>query len=277
MKNTTPLYPLNYPVVLVHGMGYRDEPLHFYWGRIPKKLKKLGCKVYFSAQDSSGSVITNGELLKQRIEEILLETGAPKVNVIAHSKGGLDCRYAISTLGMGDKIASLTTMSTPHNGSKTVDLLLKTPDPIVRLAGFGTSLWFKLLGDKKPNAYEIFQLFSTKGATKFNTENPDDPRVFYQSYAFVMSGAASDIFMWFTYLAVRLVEGENDGLLTPENARYTNFKGVYRGVGRRGISHADEVDARRWRFSRKARNDDRLSDINEIYEDAVKELYLQGL
>lgn len=39
------------------------------------------------------------------------ETGCEKVNIIAHSKGGLDSRYAISRLGMDQYTASLTTIN----------------------------------------------------------------------------------------------------------------------------------------------------------------------
>ena len=269
-------YPLKYPVLMVHGMGYRDEKQPGYWGRIPDSLEALGCKIYYGHQDSAATAESNGRMLQKRINEVLAETGAEKVNVIAHSKGGLDSRYAISSLGMGDKIASLTTMSTPHNGSKTVDLLLKVPDFLVRCAGFLTDSFYRRFGDSEPKAYDVFYLFSTKGAEKFNLENPNDPRVFYQSYAFIMKNPASDLLMWLTYSAVRLVEGDNDGLLTPANARFTNFKGVYTGRGRRGISHADEVDVRRRRLSKKERSENGLSDITEIYADAVRELYQKG-
>ena len=271
-----PPYPLKYPLLLVHGMGYRDEKKPGYWGRIPKKLKKLGCKIYYGGQDSSASVESNGRMLKERIEEILKETGAPRVNIIAHSKGGIDARYAISSLGMGDKVASLTTMSTPHNGSKSVDLLLKFPDFLVRTVGFFTDLWFKILGDKEPDAYSVFHSFSTAGARRFNEENPDDPRVYYPSYAFAMKNPLSDIFMWFTYTGVYLVEGENDGLLTPANARHTNFKGAFRGARNRGISHCDQVDLRRFRLTGKKGREHEVSDIFEVYEDAVREIFNRG-
>ena len=44
-----------------------------------------------------------------------------KVHVIAHSMGGLDARYMISRLGMEDRVLSLTTVGTPHRGSKYAD------------------------------------------------------------------------------------------------------------------------------------------------------------
>lgn len=76
----------------------------------------------------------------------------------------------------------------------------------------------------------------------FNIKNPDSGEVFYQSCAFAMKKPTSDIFMSWTWLAVNFFEGENDGLLAPRAAEWTNFKGVFYGSGGRGISHCDEVE-----------------------------------
>lgn len=234
-----------YPILMIHGMGFRDRKRLCYWGRIPKLLEQNGARVFFGCQDSNGSVESNAEQLRRSLEEVLSKTGAEKVNIIAHSKGGLEARYLISTMGFGDKIATLTTLSTPHNGSLTVDKLLKFPAPAVKAGCKAVDLWFKAIGDKNPDTYSAISLFKTSSAEKFNRENPDDPRVYYQSYGFVMNGFFSDMTMCIPWLAVYSVEGENDGLLAPRAVRWTNFKGVYRGGGRRGISHCDEVDLRR--------------------------------
>ena len=150
---------LKYPCLLVHGMGFRDNKVVNYWGRIPRVLEKCGCRIYYGNQDSNASIEDNGGHLKNRIEQIVKETGCEKINVIAHSKGGLDMRYAISSLGAGRYVASLTTISTPHHGSKTVDLLLKMPDILVRIAAKCTDIWVRILGDKTPDTYRIFQSF----------------------------------------------------------------------------------------------------------------------
>lgn len=266
---------LRYPVLMVHGMGFRDTKLINYWGRIPAELKKSGCDIYYGYQDSNASVEVNARHISERIDRILSETGAEKVNIIAHSKGGLDSRYAISTLGMSEKVASLTTMSTPHNGSETMDIILRLPDFLIRFAGFLTDCWFRLLGDKNPSSYKAFHTFSTRSAAQFNRNNPDAENVFYQSYAFAMKSPLSDIFMSVPSLVVGLVEGENDGLLTPKSAQWTNFRGVFKGTGRRGISHCDEVDMRRSRLS--AVTGDGVSDIVDVYKNAVDNLREMGL
>ena len=265
---------LKYPVLLVHGMGFRDYKQLGYWGRIPKALEQMGCRVFFGEQDSVANIETNGKHLVQRIRQILAQTGAEKVNIIAHSKGGLDSRYAISAAGAGDCVASLTTIATPHHGSKTVDLLMKLPDPLVRFVGLCTDCMFRIMGDKKPHSYAVFHCFTTTAAEKFNAETPDQEGILYQSYAFVMKNPTSDFFLWLPNLVVGWIEGENDGLLTPEAVTWSNFKGVIRGSGRRGISHCDEIDLRRRPLCRKAGSG--ITDIVGFYESVVTELAAQG-
>ena len=266
---------LKNPVLLVHGMGFRDDKFIGYWGRIPKALEEMGCNVYFGHQDSNADIETNGKHLSERINRIIEETGAEKINIIAHSKGGLDSRYAISSLGMGDKVASLTTIATPHHGSKTVDRLMKFPLWLIKFVSFCADCWFRLLGDSNPNTYKTIRAFTTEMSAKFNVENPNHNDVLYQSYAFVMKKPSSDLLMWFPNLVVRCIEGENDGLLTPESVKWGNFKGAYRGVGKRGISHLDEIDLRRRPLSKVT--GDGVSDIVEIYREIVSDLINNGL
>ena len=265
---------LKYPVLLVHGMGFRENKIINYWGRIPKALIEMGCDIYYGYQDSNADIKTNGEHIAKKIEEILAKTGAEKINIIAHSKGGLDSRYAISTLGIGNKVASLTTLSTPHNGSKTVDFFMKFPDALVKIVAFFTDVWFRVLGDKNPNTYSVFHSFTTKGADEFNRATPDFKGVYYQSYAFVMKNPFSDILMCPQNLFVSLFEGQNDGLLTPDAVKWGNFKGIYSGVGRRGISHCDEIDVRRRRFSEKS--GEGVSDIVNLYREIIVDLTKLG-
>ena len=265
---------LKYPILMVHGMGFRDHKILNYWGRIPAVLEENGCRIFYGNQDSTASAEDNAEMLAGRVNEILKETGSPKINVIAHSKGGLDIRCAISKYNLGDKVASVTTISTPHHGSVTVDKLLKLPDVLVRLVAICTDIAFRILGDKKPDAYSVFKLFTTKEAEIFNEKYPDAKNVYYQSYAFVMSSPFSDIFLWFPSLVVWLIEGANDGLLTPNSVKWGNFKGIIRSNSRRGISHCDEVDMRRCRLTRKKGKN--VSDITDFYAGVVSELAEMG-
>lgn len=263
-----------YPIVLVHGMGFRDRKHICYWGRIPKVLRRHGAAVYFGEQDSNGSIETNARQLAKRIDEILAKTHAPKVNVLAHSKGGLEMRYLISSMGYGDRIASLTTLATPHHGSKTLDRLAWLPDGLLRFGCKVADLWFRLLGDRQPDTYRAIQLFLTKNAAAFNRANPDDPRVYYQSYGFVMPRAAADLTMWFPWTIVHAFEGENDGLLAPRAVKWTNFRGIYTGQARRGVSHMDEIDGRRMRVRLHGEYD--FDDVPLFYLHIAAELKRMG-
>lgn len=265
---------MKYPLLLVHGMGFRDYEHIGYWGRIPKALEQLGCRVYYGGQDSSGTIETNGRHLAKRIDEILEETGSEKVNILAHSKGGLDSRYAISTLGMGDKVASLTTMATPHHGSETVDKLLSFPDWMVRFVGWCADIWFHVMGDHHPDTYRVFHCFTTREAAEFNANNPDHPDIYYQSYAFVMKNPLSDFLMWLPNTVVGWVEGPNDGLLPPDAVKWGEFRGTFTGAGRRGISHCDEIDLRRRPLCRNGAEG--VTDITELYIQAVRNIIEKG-
>lgn len=70
--------------------------------------------------------------------------------MIAHSKDGLDMRYAISSLKMSKYTASLTTISTPHHGSLTIDKLLKLPKFMIKFVACCCDIWLKICGDKNP-------------------------------------------------------------------------------------------------------------------------------
>lgn len=265
---------LRYPVLLVHGMGFRDIKLFNYWGRIPKLLTDMGIQVFYGEQDSVADIETNGIHLAGRIEQILKETGAEKVNIIAHSKGGLDTRYCISHMNMSGRVASLTTLATPHNGSKTVDLLMKLPDFLVRFVAFWADFWYRRFGDRKPDCYRVFHCFTTRQAEAFNSSTPDAEGVYYQSYAFVMKNAFSDFALTVPYLLVKWIEGENDGLLTPASMKWGNFRGILRTAKRRGVSHLDEIDFRRKPLC--SEKGDGVSEILDVYRDIAIDLQSRG-
>ena len=266
-----------YPIMLVHGMGFRDGKI-CYWGRIPEVLRKNGSEIYFGCQDANGSIEENAVTLSENLEKILEKSGAEKVNIIAHSKGGLEARYMISSLGKADKIASLTTISTPHNGSVTMDKIMKIPNFLLKTGSAVTDFIKRISGDEKPDTYRCLEELCTSYARDFNEKNPDSPKVVYRSCAFVMKSVFSDIFMGFPYLTVKILDGKSDGFLTPEEVTHGEFLGVFTGSGRRGISHCDEVDMRRKNFSRKIPSDiHEISDITEFYKKLVSGLREIGL
>lgn len=265
-----------YPVLMLHGVGFRDLKWPLYWGRIPNALAEMGVDLYYGNQDCWARIEDNARSIKARIRQILDETGAEKINIIAHSKGGLEARMAASSLGLGSQIASITTIGTPHRGSKTVDRLLKAPHSLFNIASFAVDNWIGLIGDTKPNFYAVCKDFSTAYAEQFNRDNPDVPGVFYQSFAGVMRSPLSDINLSTANIVVRLIEGENDGLVTVESAKWGESFTLLKGRTRRGVSHYDEIDFRRLPLSRKACGDG-IADICDVYRDIIKGLAERGL
>ena len=146
-----------YPILLVHGLAMKDTFFMRSFGRIDRILRIQGYTVYTSQIDAVGSVAGNAAQLKAEIEQFLRDTGAEKVNLIAHSKGGLDAKYMIEHLGMAEKVASLTTLCTPHQGSPVASFVLKFPTFTVKIAAFWVNTFFRIFGDKHPDSYTACQ------------------------------------------------------------------------------------------------------------------------
>lgn len=267
-----------YPILLLHGLGFADKlPIHYYWGRIPRYLRDRGAQVYFGNQDGNATIAENARRLVPMIKDILKETGAEKINIIAHSKGGLEARYLVSSLRMGHIVASVTTLGTPHHGSGTIDVLLERYCTVIRAGSRAVDFGRRCLGDKSPHTYLAIRQLTTSYMRRFNAMNPDDPKVFYRSYAFMMDKAKSDPLLCVPYLCVKRLEGDNDGMVTPKNAAWSNFQGIYHGVSGRGISHADIVDLKRRPVALQPPSEEReLSDITKFYIQIVKDLKERG-
>lgn len=258
-----------YPVLMVHGIFFRDWQYFNYWGRIPATLIRNGAQIYYGNQQSASSVERSAGELRDRILEVIRETGAEKVNIIAHSKGGLDSRYAISRLGMDKYVASLTTINTPHNGCNVVDFLLeRVPQPVVDFLTNKYNRIFTKLGDNKPDFIAGVKDLSAAAAETFNKETPDSPEVRYSSYMSVMNSWRAAFFpLNFSYLLIRKLDGENDGLVYFKSAERGEFT-LVRAPKRRGISHGDVIDLMRENIEGY--------DVREFYVGIVRKLKEQG-
>ena len=244
-RESSQICKTKYPLLMLHGIGFRDYKYINYWGRIPSLLIKNGALVYYGHQQAWGTIESNAEEIKQKIKEILKETDCGKVNIIAHSKGGLDARYLISTLGMADKVASLTTVSTPHRGSELLNILTKIPEKRYRKLSGMVDAYFRKLGDSAPDVYTSSRQLLPSFCKEFNQENPDAEGVFYQSYAAVMKDPGSHTLLSVPSALMKWIAGNNDGLVTVESAKWGEFKGTFKSRKHRGISHGDQIDLMR--------------------------------
>jgi triacylglycerol lipase len=249
-----------YPILLVHGLnGFRDLGPVDYFFRVPGALTDAGEAVFVTAVAPYDGSAARAAVLARQLDAVLEATGARKVNLIAHSQGGLDSRLLISTLGYGDRVASLTTISTPHRGTAVADLLYQ--DGNVVAEGL-INAWAWLFGEvsrdtqNNPNGRAALATLATANMAAFNQANVDDGRVQYFSFAgrtnLQQANDACAGSVWPNPDAVDVVEAAllptwlylagsitsptaNDGLVTVDSARWGTF------VGCLPADHADEI------------------------------------
>lgn len=75
------------------------------------------------ARTPAQSVIYNGYVFGLQLQYITQRYGVAKVDVVAHSKGGVDAQAAIVWFGGASRVRNVFTLSTPHQGSLLADLL----------------------------------------------------------------------------------------------------------------------------------------------------------
>jgi triacylglycerol lipase len=102
-------------------LGFIRLVFYPYWYGIVEALRRGGAVVFAVQVSPLNSNEVRGEQLLARIDEILRETGAGKVNLIGHSQGSLTARYAAAK--RPDLIASVTSVAGPNHGSELADYL----------------------------------------------------------------------------------------------------------------------------------------------------------
>ena len=208
--------------------------------------------------------------LKSRITEILAETGAEKLNIIAHSKGGLDCRYAISKLGISNQVASLTTINTPHNGCLFADYLLnKIPSTAKNKVANTYNSTLRKFGDTNPDFLAAVNDLTDSYCKQLNNELSTPQGIYCQSVGSVLAKATNGKFpLNLSYHLVKHFSGENDGLVDETSFKWGDNYILLRPTEKRGISHGDMIDLNRQNF--------KGFDVREFYVKLVNELKNKG-
>ena len=265
-----------YPILMVHGVFFRDFQYFNYWGRVPEELEKNGAKIFYGNHQSAAAVADSAEELADRIKQIVKETGADKVNVIAHSKGGLDTKYAIAKLGMDKYVASLTTVNTPHNGCEFADYLLgKAPEGLKDKVAKAYNSALKKLGDPHPSFIAAVTDLTASACRRLNQEIGDfdfkKHGVYTQSIGSWMKSPASGAFpLNMSYMLVKHFDGPNDGLVGEPSFHFgENYTFLENKKSNRGISHGDMIDLNRENIPG--------FDVREFYVQLVAELKKKGL
>jgi triacylglycerol lipase len=203
---------LRTPVVLVHGLlgfgRYRvaGYTVANYFPGIAEALEQAGNRVLIPSLAPIGGTAVRAKQLK---DFILQHSPNDPVHLLAHSMGGLDSRYMISRLGMAAHVLTLTTLGTPHRGTSFADWgimrLERLARPVLDFIGMPTQAFYDL---------------TTAKCAIFNAEVPDAPSVRYFSIAGRHEGNFYSPEWLIPHTIVKLAEGDNDGIVAVESARY---------------------------------------------------------
>lgn len=215
----------SYPIILAHGichfgeLAYRAVDLDNraddrfpYFRKVRSTLIAHGFQAYHSHVSWAAGVEQRSRELADELRRITRDfTLWPCVHIIAHSMGGLDARRMIHAGRMHDRVASLSTIGTPHLGSSFADWGVRHLGRVVDFAG---KLGLDIAG---------FRDLTTASCARFNDEAEDYERsngVLYRTYAGVRSDGGMSKPLRFSHRIVELAEGPNDGLVSLASARW---------------------------------------------------------
>lgn len=254
-----------YPIILVHGILAKQMRILNAFGKIGDELEKEGYMVFIADTDGFGSIETNAEQLKNFVLRVLNETGAEKVNIIAHSKGGLDSKYMITALGMEDYVASLTTLCTPHRGSIIASKIWGLPSPIKKFYAFWIDTFYRVIcGDKHPDCMkacdQLRAIDTVEETLQFSY------KVYCQSYSTSIENIKDCYIMALPMKLQHHFEvTDNDGLVSEESAQFGCYRGKCLDIP---VSHVQIIDL----FSKKSQKEK----IYAFYKQVCRELSDMG-
>lgn len=202
---------LRHPVVLAHGFLGFDEVVvagvrHEYFRDLTRSLAQHAHTVHRPRVAPAASVASRAEELASCIRAL----PDKRVNVIAHSMGGLDARYAITRLGLARRVASLTTIGCPHLGTPLADLGV----------AMGERLGLRRVLARMGMPLGALDDLTTAAAEAFNRSTPDAAGVAYASVVGVAPGRRTHALLVPGHLYLQRVSGENDGLVPADSQRW---------------------------------------------------------
>jgi len=79
----------------LHGY-YEDKSVRKDWQKLFQNKTKTFVVTFNTTNDECGSAADHAKELGQIIKEVKMKTGQDKVNIVGHSKGGLDARVYLA-------------------------------------------------------------------------------------------------------------------------------------------------------------------------------------
>jgi triacylglycerol lipase len=117
--------PTHDPIIFVH--GWHGSTSSF--GTMVTRFKQDGWtsnELYNWTYNSDQSNAVTAQQLKAKVDSVLLATGAAKVDIVAHSMGGLSSRYYARNLGGDAKIDAWVSLGGPNHGTQTASACFST-------------------------------------------------------------------------------------------------------------------------------------------------------
>jgi len=249
------------PIILHHGLFGFDEFRigrfrYSYFNGIDRAIEARGHPMIVSRVHPTTSIEMRAIELKHTIDK-RLENSGDKVIIFAHSMGGLDARYMISRLDMAHRVAALVTISTPHRGSPYADWCLKNLGN--RLGGLKLSRLLQL-------DIQALQDLTTESCARFNETIRDAPEVRYFSISAARHWHLIPPWMLHAHKIVYDAEGENDGVVSVQSARWADHLATW---------PTDHLHAINRRLVIEIRNP--TGDVTSRYLDIIDMLQKAGL
>jgi triacylglycerol lipase len=222
-----------YPMVFLHGFMGGNRLGNF--AGVTKHFQAKGCKVFVAEVSPVNGIEFRGRQFAAQVGKFLQSAGLSKVNIIAHSQGGLDARYAISSLNLGASVASLSMLSTPNLGTPIADFALSnTSDPFSQTLVSALLSMMSSVSNSQNSASNNSQAALKSLSTSylidtFNPANKDFAGVYYQSWG-ARSGKGTSDQIKFTLAITQPIitnkAGENDGVVPVSSAKWGEFRGT---------------------------------------------------
>ena len=203
-------------IALAHGvLGFGNPsglPIFVnYFNGVAAHLRREGHTVIEPQVNPVGTVVQRGEQLARAI--IGQVPRGQRIHVIAHSMGGLDARQAITHIAdVGERVATLVTIGTPHRGSPVADAIASRADPLLEhIPRF-------IVDQLQRDAGALDDLTTASGA-RFDDATPDAQGVRYIEVAGDASKGGHELLLFRLAAAIDQLTGEvNDGVVTKASA-----------------------------------------------------------
>lgn len=276
---------MTFPIVLSHGVCRFDrlwsdalgldnsddeakDLLHYFKG-IRTMLIKKGFQVFHAKVPWAASVDERAKELRANVKRILHASGAAKINIVAHSMGGLDARRMLfndrHTGKIHNCIASLTTISTPHWGSPFADWGIRNlGDAISIAASLGLDI-------------KAFNDLTVAECTRFNQqqavidfEHDCEVSIRFQTYACRQEFISIFGPLKLPFYYIQKQEGDNDGLVSVQSAKWRDryFK--------RTLENTDHFNALGWwdldQIFARENEKDLITRIHGVYAEIARGL-----